>query len=740
MRKALITALFTTAALSSQSFTDIKFEGLTQISEEVAFETLNLDNTNEVDDEQINKAIKNFYNFKYFKDIWVTNEKNILTFHFKEKPFIAKINMTGYKNREEELDALYSAMDINKGTMYTEQKIQSAKDVLLSSLEREGYINSVVETEIENLDQDSVVVTFNVNKGDEIIIKNISFKGASYLDESDFEEIIANKEEDCCFTWFFGQNDGEMNFEQLEFDAPRIKDLYFQNGFLDVKVSPAFSKVDFNNNTANIEYTIDEGKQYKVNDIIIYVDETILDVNTIYEDLKLEKGDIFDISDLRKDQELIKTKVADKGYAFAQIRYDIKKNNEDNTVDIVFNSIAGDKVYINDVIISGNSRTLDRVIRRNVYLAPSDQYTLTDYKDSVNKLKRTGYFEDVKIEQKRVSSDKMDLIVTVKEAPTGNIILGGGYGSYDGFMVNASINDKNIFGSGLNLGFSVDYSSRKTNYDISLANPAIYDSKYSGSATIYNRETIIEDADNIVDNDKTTMETGLSLGVGRAIGRYTRAGAAYEFETVDVDYKINTSSNTDFIVSAITPYINFNNTDDYYLPRTGMDTGTSLKYAGVGGDAKYMLSNTYFKYFHSLEKLTDWDIIFRYKNNLKLLEDTGYIPQDTTFYMGGPRSLRGYESYAFQPDDDDKPFKRYFTNSAELSFPLIPSAKMRFAVFYDYGMIGEESFSDVQRSSTGGIITWVSPFGPVQFIFGHALDDKPGDKTSSFEFNLGGKF
>ena len=740
MRKALITALFTTAALSSQSFTDIKFEGLTQISEEVAFETLNLDNTNEVDDEQINKAIKNFYNFKYFKDIWVTNEKDILTFHFKEKPFIAKINMTGYKNREEELDALYSAMDINKGTMYTEQKIQSAKDVLLSSLEREGYINSVVETEIENLDQDSVVVTFNVNKGDEIIIKNISFKGASYLDESDFEEIIANKEEDCCFTWFFGQNDGEMNFEQLEFDAPRIKDLYFQNGFLDVKVSPAFSKVDFNNNTANIEYTIDEGKQYKVNDIIIYVDETILDVNTIYEDLKLEKGDIFDISDLRKDQELIKTKVADKGYAFAQIRYDIKKNNEDNTVDIVFNSIAGDKVYINDVIISGNSRTLDRVIRRNVYLAPSDQYTLTDYKDSVNKLKRTGYFEDVKIEQKRVASDKMDLIVTVKEAPTGNVILGGGYGSYDGFLVNASVNDKNIFGSGLNLGFSVDYSSRKTNYDISLANPAIYDSKYSGSATIYNRETIIEDADNIVDNDKTTMETGLSLGIGRAIGRYTRAGAAYEFETVDVDYKINTSSNTDFIVSAITPYINFNNTDDYYLPRTGMDTGTSLKYAGVGGDAKYMLSNTYFKYFHSLEKLTDWDIIFRYKNNLKLLEDTGYIPQDTTFYMGGPRSLRGYESYAFQPDDDDKPFKRYFTNSAELSFPLIPSAKMRFAVFYDYGMIGEENFTDIKRSSTGGIVTWVSPFGPIQFIFGHALDAKSTDKTSSFEFNLGGSF
>jgi len=168
--------------------------------------------------------------------------------------------------------------------------------------------------------------------------------------------------------------------------------------------------------------------------------------------------------------------------------------------------------------------------------------------------------------------------------------------------------------------------------------------------------------------------------------------------------------------------------------------GSSLKFAGVGGDAKYLLSSSYFKYFHSLERFTNYDIIFRYKSNLKYLHDNGYLPDDTTFYLGGPSSLRGYQSYAFQPVDSTHPFMRYFTNSTELSFPLIESAKIRWGLFIDHGMVGEKSFSDISRSSYGEFVSWISPFGPIQFIFGHAINPKSGDKISNFEFNLGGSF
>ena len=741
MKKILLLLSLLTYSLASQNINEIKFEGLTQISKEIAIETLNYDGKSKLTLEQTNKAIKKFYDFKYFNNIWVTSDNEILTFHFIEKPFIAKLTMTGYKNRDDELKSLYTSMGLKKGTMYTQKKIKRAKKALLIALEREGYINSTVDTSIETISETSVAIKFEVNKGDEITITNIQFKGVKALEISDLETVIANKETDCCFTWFFGQNDGEMDFEQLEYDSHRIKDLYLQNGYLDAKVTPAFSKVDFDTNTATIEYTIVEGVQYKVNDTIIYLDESIAKSAEIIAKLKLEKGDIFNITFLRKDQTLIKTTVANKGYAYTEVKYDIRPDRKKQTVDLVYNVTPAEKVYINDVIISGNSRTLDRVIRRDVYLAPKDLYSLTDLKDSKNKLKRTGYFETVKIEEKRISTNKMDLIVTVAEAPTGNLILGGGYGSYDGWMINASVNDKNIFGSGLNLGLSIDHSSKRDTINLSLSNPAIKDSIYSGTLNAYIKEALVENSDaNSTLGDETTNTVGASAGIGRSLNRHTRVGATYAIETTDVTYEKNDSNNSNYMTSSITPYINYNDTDDYYVPRSGKIAGSSLKIAGIGGDAKYILSSSYFKYFYSLDDLLDRDWVLRYKTSVKLLQDKGEIPDGTTFYLGGVSSVRGYQSYAFQPEENANPYTRTWTNAVELSFPLIPSAKMRWALFYDYGMIGENSFTQIKKSGRGAVISWYSPVGPLQFIFSRAVNPDEGDSTSNFEFSLGSKF
>lgn len=739
-KKIILILLISLNLYAAENYKKIEFVGLTQISQQVALETVNLKN-NTYSNEDINKAIKKFYSFNYFNNISVTNENSILTFVFTEKPFIAKLEMTGYKTREEELQVLYRSMNIKKGNMYTKAKVKKAKEALLLALEREGYINSVAEVTVTNVNETSVLIKFDVNKGDPITITNISFKGAKALDKDELSDVIANKETDVYFTWFFGRNDGEMNFEQLSFDSPRIRDLYLQNGYLDVKVTAAFSKVDFNTNTASVEYTIVEGNQYTVNNTIVYLEESILNVDNLYPEFNLQKADIFNIASLRKDQEYIKTQVADKGYAFTNVQFDIKPNNETKTVDLVYNVTPGDKVYINDVIISGNSRTLDRVVRRNVYLAPKDLYSLTDFKDTENKLKRTGFFETVTVKQERVTSDSMNILVNVTEAATGNITLGGGYGSYDGFLFNIGISDKNILGSGLDLGVDYEHSSKKNNYTLSLANPAIRDSIYNGSANIHQNETEVENDDEDI-GDKTTLEKGFGVGVGRSINRYTRVGLNYTFSDEDISYEYDTASDTDYVTSAITPYINFNNTDDYYLPRNGINTGTSLKFAGLGGDTKYIQSSTYFKYFYSLKELTDYDIIFRYKNSLKYIEDVGNVPDTLTFYLGGPSSVRGYSSYAFDPDDYDDitHFKQYFTNTAELSFPLVPSAKMRWGLFYDYGMVGENSFSYIKRSGAGALVSWISPVGPLQLIFAKAIGAEDGDDTSSFEFSLGSTF
>eukprot|EP01029_Cantina_marsupialis_P015978 TRINITY_DN3543_c0_g1_i1.p1 TRINITY_DN3543_c0_g1~~TRINITY_DN3543_c0_g1_i1.p1 ORF type:complete len:628 (-),score=153.81 TRINITY_DN3543_c0_g1_i1:1177-3060(-) len=627
--------------------------------------------------------------------------------------------------------------------MFSTDRVNKAKEELLAELEKEGYINSVVEVEVENINEDAVSVSFTVNKGDEIVIKKVNYFGADNLDASDFEYVTANKEEEFA-SWFITQNGGELNAEDLKYDGKRIQELYFENGYLDAKVEDPFLEVDFASNQADLDFYIEEGIQYETNKIMIYVDSTIEKPEDLYPELQLVKGRTFNIKKLRKDADFIKTKIADHGYAFARVEYDLKKDEKNGTVDVIFNVIPGKKVYIRDVKITGNSRTLDKVIRRNVYLAPGDLFSLTDFNESRAKLKRTGYFSDATLEQKRISEDKMDLVVRVKEAPTGNVILGGGYGSYSKMMINASINEQNLFGSGISAAVSLDLSSVESEYSVSLTNPAIADSKYSGTFNLYNSDQEYEKDD--YELNKNTK--GFVLGVGREIIRNVNAGLKYKLDFISEEYDYESghtgpeAEDEDYVSSSLIPYINFDNTDDYFLPRSGMKAGTSLEYAGVGGDSKYIKSSTYYKYFYSLNSLYDLDWIFRYRAQLNVLIDNGKINQGDSLYLGGTKSLRGFKSYAFGPEDavTDDPYKRMFANTLEVSFPLVPEAQIRWGLFYDYGMIGEDTFSEIKRSSVGAVFEWNSPFGPLQLFYATPLDDEPDDDTSSFEFALGSSF
>ena len=733
--------LFSLSLTAKDLAPDIKFEGLTQISPKIANEIIKTKKSEKYTSEDINNALKRFYDFNYFKDIKVYSKDNSIIFKFIEKPFIINLSMSGYKTREDDLKTLYTSMGIAKGNMYTPARIKKAKKLLLEQLKLEGFAHSVVEIDVKKINEQSVSITFDVNKGDKIIIKKNNFIGAKSIDSDLLDDNIANKQEDLV-SWWFGQSDGIMQLSQLQYDSLRVKDTYFKNGFLDVKVKPAYSLIDFNTNSAEVDYVITEGAQYKVNKVILYLNEKILSKDKIIPNLKLIQGKVFNIAKLRKDVTYIKTQIADKGYAFTQVKYDIRKNKKNHTADIILNVIEGDKVYINDVIITNNSRTLDRVIRRNVYLAPNDLFNLTDFKDSKSKLQRSGFFQSVTIKKKRISKDKIDLIVDVKEAPTGNLVFGGGYSSYDGWMLNASINDKNLFGSGIDLGLSFEHSSKNDTANISIKNPALYDSIYNGSFNIYKKSSTIDATDTSTDGDETTDTVGLSLGAGRSLNRNTRIGATYALEQEDLSYSINTSLNDSYITSSITPYISYNNTDDFYVPRAGMKIGSSLQYAGIGGDANYIQSSIYLKYFLGLEEYINYDAIFRFKTSLYNLNDLGNI-KGKSFSLGGPSSLRGYKSYSFQSDDkDNHPYKKLSTNSVELSFPLMPKAKMRWALFADLGMIGEDSFTELKKAGYGVSINWYSPVGPIQFIFSRAYNpsDADSDKTSNFEFSLGNSF
>lgn len=748
--KVVLFSLACAVALSADTIKSIEYTDVNKLSPEILNETLSMKVGEEFNRNKLNDALLKFYKYGYFDDISISNQNGNLKLIFKEKPSISSVDIKGYKSRPEDLDSVRTVMNLKKGAMYTEKRVKEAKEKLLSLLQSEGFINSVVETEIEKINEQSLKITFNVNKGDEIIINKANYYGSNNLDQDDFDHVTANKEIEFA-SWWFGQNDGEVKIDQLKYDARRINELYFEKGYLDAQVKEPFLDVDFASNQAKLDFFITEGEKYTTSGIKIYLDSSIVDPETIYPELKLIVGNTFNIKKLRQDQEYIRTQVADKGYAFVDVKFDLIKDEKNQKVDVVYNVIPGKKVYINDVKISGNTKTLDRVIRRDVYLAPGDLYNLTDFKDSTNKLKRSRFFENVVIEEKRVSDEKLDIVVKVTEAATGSLMLGGGYGSYDKLMVNGSINEANMFGSGLALGLSADLSARSSRFEVSLKNPAINDSDYNGEVEVHSTEAEI----NRDKYDSTIDTKGFSVAIGKQLVRDFYAGARYRLDFVSENYEYSSDflanrdlsreiyKSQDYVSSSITPYINFDNTDDFYFPREGIKAGTSLEYAGVGGDSKYLKSSTYAKYFYSLEDLAELDWVLRLKTQMRILVDNGQINQGDSLYLGGAKTLRGYKSYAFPSNESGyktEPYKHLWANSAEMSFPLIPSAKMRWGLFYDYGMIGQDSFTDVKRSGTGALLEWISPMGPLQLIFSKAIDAEATDDTSSFEFSLGSSF
>lgn len=716
---------------------DVRYEGLSRISPMMAEEMSGVRKGEQFVYDKIGKSILNFYSQGYFDDIWVEEKDGAIIYHFKEKPVIAKIEFAG--ESEGDIEKYMSDLGIKKGDSYDEERIEKSKKAVMKHVEGEGFYNTVVEVDKKEINDGSAVeVTYVINKGDKIYIEKLTTVGNGKLKKKKILSQAANQEREWA-GWLWGRHDGKLKLEELTYDSARIKDVYMQNGYLDATVSDAFLTADFNTYTATLDYKITEGEPYNVVDIKIEQKEKILEDSVLMDGLKLKKGEVFNIEKLRKDMDAIKNKIADKGYAFTRVTPDFSKDEKTHTTTVTFMVDPGQKVYINNVYISGNSRTLDNVVRREVFLAPGDLYSLTDMTDSKNSLKRTGYFEDVTIEEKRVSADKMDLLVKVKEAPTGNIMVGGGYGTYDGLIFNAGINDKNVFGSGLNLGFNMEVSGKQSNYDISLANPRLRDGKYSLSGNVFSRKYIAY--------DYTEKSTGSSITLGRQIGRHLSAGATYQYATINYsELSSNITRPEDLestTKSSVTPFIGFDNTDDYYTPRSGISAGTSIEYAGVGGKEKYAKSFSRFSYFYGFEDLISYDAIFRYKARLGWIMNDQKISRGSKFYMGGLSTVRGYQSSSIGAKDANDYLlgdTKTFSNSVELSMPLIEAAKMRYSLFYDYGMIGTSSLNENTRAGYGVALEWISPLGPIQIIYAKPLNEKAGDKTSNIEFTIGTRF
>ena len=756
MKKSVFLLLLGAVLANAEQITSINFKGLVHLSPETAKEIMGLKVGDELNVDSTDRAIAKLFRQGYFDDIYIENKGGDVTVTVKEKPSIARIDIKGVVTNDK--TAIDGLINIKQGNMYDELAIERAKERIRQYYESKGYFDTVIDVTKEPVagNESSLFVTMNINRGENIIIENVNLVGAKLFDYGDIEPVVANKEREF-MGWMWGRNDGKVKLFELPNDPARIQDKYYQKGYLDATVSNPYLNAYMDNYTADLTYYVTEGEQYRVSSVDIEAPEFLeLDKEKILKGFRLESGDVMNSARLRQDMKKLDDMVADKGYAFVRINPKTEKNVEDKTVSIVYEVVPDEKVYIRNVQISGNDRTVDRVVRRELYLTEGNLYSRTDLQDSKDALKRTSYFDEVEIEEQRVGANQVDLLVKVKEASTGSISGGIGYGSSDGLLLNASVSDTNVFGSGMKGVISVDRSDNELSGQIGLTNPRLFDSEYSLGGTLY--------ANDYSWNNYDEKSYGLNVVVGRKLTRNLSASLGYIIEQSrisglsdvlkTVGYKDGKS-----LKSSLIPSITYNSTDDYYLPRTGIIASTSLEFAGVGGDEKFLKSRTNFNWYQGIREWVDYDLIFRFKSSFGKIWDRGWVPINERLYLGGIRNLRGFESRTVSPKVKVASGSWYetggdmsFNSSAELSFPLIERVKMRGLLFVDYGVIrgkianvtapGIVDYIDgrISRYSAGAGIEWVTPMGPLQLIFAKPLKKQDGDDTSTFEFTIGQRF
>lgn len=770
----------------------------------LAGEVANIQEGDELLESKLDKAILALYAQGYFKDIYATFDEGVLTFHFTEKPRVVSIEIKGY-GTEQEKETLYGQMAIKKGDTFDEEKLEKAKDILKTILEYQGYYGTVIETDIEAVSvSGAYAITLNVNRGDNIIIKKATYDGRKNLKIKDIESLSANKERDF-MGWMWGLNDGKLRLNDLEYDNLRIQDVYMRHGFLDANVSSPFLNANLSTYTADLYYKIIEGTQYKVSDIEINIDNEVVPEKRLLKVIRIKKNDIFNIENLRADAQILKQEVANKGYAFAVIKPDLDKDEANGTTKVIYHIQVGEKVHISDVIISGNSITSDRIIRREILLAPKDEYSLYKIAESENALRRLGFFENIKIEERRVSANSMDLLINVQEGRTGQLQFGMGYGSLGGLMLNGTISERNLFGTGQSGSIYANIatgafggvskrneadrnlpSGKQFSGNISLNNPRVFDSKYSLSANLY--------ANYYVNYQYVEQSGGFGITAGRLLTNTLRVSLGYDinatktFNFSSATYeRYYSSSEQHFlhestgqlipgiwdrdyhlpIVSSLTPNISFDNTDDYYFPKNGIIASMYAQVNGIGGNVRNTKLYAKFAGYYHLKKLIGLDFIARYK------AQGGYIfrynPKDffainSTFYMGGVSTIRGFQSGSISPRDDLGLWvggDGLFTNSVELSYGILEAAKMRISAYFDYGFLTYKGLKSNTkqadflnygivgkgreylewRAATGLALEWVSPIGPIVLVFPLKVFNKQKDDyDSKFEFTMGTRF
>jgi len=708
----------------------VQVKGNKRIGSEDILAVIESKKGDDFDPDQLNKDLRAILEMGYFTDVGIEKEHGpegeIVTFTVTEKPSIREISFEGnkkileYKLNEEVGINLYEILD--------RSEIRQSVKRLEEYYQKKGYYNVHIEERIDELPDNEVSLTYKINEGEKVYIEKIQFVGNNKFDDDDLKDIMETSEKGF-YSWF--TNAGLLEKDKLEYDLYKLTSFYNNNGYINAKLSEP--EISYNKKEKGLTITISvtEGNQYKVNSIKLEGD-LIRSESELLGYIKADEEDSFNREAIYTDVETLKGVYANDGYPYAEVSPVIKEDDENQLVDITYNISKEDRVRFERINITGNTKTRDKVIRRELAVSEGDYYSGKALTKSMENLARLGYFEDVDVQSKKGSQDDlMVLDVNVKEKHTGSLLFGVQYGGYYGGGGYLEVERANLFGRGQKLSISAFVLGRQKDVHIQFIEPWLFNTSISSAIYLYDVKL-----DYLF---YTTSYRGGALGFGFPLERlgldeYTRGSVQYAYSEygdtiimptlfgwIDMEFKYKTGS--------VTLGIWRDSKDRPFTTTKGSVNSFSFETAGgfLGGDSgynKYLVESTW---FFPLPRST----VFVARGRWGLINrkaDQG-LPIYTKFRIGGMDTVRGFEEYSLSPRDPVTGIRiggeKMMIYNFEYRFPLAGEQGLMGLVFFDAGNVFTKdenfSFSGIRKSAGIGI-RWWSPMGPLRIEYGQNLD------------------
>ena len=727
----------------------IVVQGTQRIETETVKSYMALSEGDPYDAERVDRSLKTLYNTGLFADVAIRREGDVIVVRVVENPIINRIAFEGNKRIKEE--ELTQETQLRSRVVYTRTKVQTDVKRILDLYRRNGRFGATVEPKIIQLEQNRVDLVFEINEGEPTFVKRINFVGNHKYTDSRLREVLMTKEE----RWYrFFSSDDTYDPDRVTYDRELLRRYYLKNGYADFRVASAVAELTPDRQGFFITFTVDEGERYKFGPSTINANLKDLKPEELEPLLVSQAGDWYNADQVEDIVQRLTDALGTRGYAFVDVKPQVNRDRENKTISITYDIQEGPRVYVERIDITGNVRTLDRVIRREFKLVEGDAFNTAKLRRSRQRIKDLNFFEKAEVTNvpSETAPDRTVIKVDVQEKSTGELSFGVGWSTIAGPLIEASMRERNLLGRGQDVSAKASIGTKQNQAVFSFTEPYFLDRQLAAGFDLFSTTRKLQNESSYDSNS-----LGASLRAGYSIHENLRQDIKYTLKRDQVE-NVDSSASA-FIkeqegtatLSSIQQTLLWDYRDSRIEPTEGYYIRLNNELAGLGGSQRFLRNNIGAGQYFPLDE----QVVLSLSGNAGIISSIGdeKIRITERYFLGGD-TLRGFASAGVSPRDhatgDALGGLWQYSGSAQLKFPLGLPDELGFGgqIFSDFGSIGEtEKYpngridqSSSIRVSVGAGVTWKSPMGPVAVDLGFPIKKESFDERELFRFNFGTRF